>query len=214
MAGCCDPSGYRHLFNSKEASRRLRAYEHKGLDPMAKKLVGFLDGAGVAGSSVLEVGGGIGSLHAELVEAGAASAVNVEISSGYETHASMLLDQKGVADRVERRIGDFTELAADLSADIVVMNRVVCCYPFMQRLMGAALGSARRHLALTFPRSNPVSRTVSRLGNAYCRIRHVDFQSYIHDPAAIIGIAREAGFDPVFDDRNLVWRGVVLTRVS
>lgn len=211
MAGCCDPSGYGRFFDDKEARRRRRAYERKGLDPMARKLVDHLAGAGIEGSSVIEVGGGVGGLHAELIAAGAVSAVNVELSGGYETQAGRLLETKGIADRVERRIGDFTDLAAGLSADIVVMNRVVCCYPFMERLMGAALASARRHLALTFPRSNPVSRAVSKIGNAYCRMRHVDFQSFIHDPEAIMATAGPAGFELSFHDANLVWHGAVFT---
>ena len=212
MSGCCDPSGYRHLFNSKEARRRLRSYRRRGLDSMAQRLVDHLSDEGVEGSTVLEVGGGIGSLGIELIEAGASSAVNVEISSGYEPLAAELLEEKGLAELVDRRVGDFTDLAGELSADIVVMHRVVCCYPFMEPLMGAALGSTERVLAMTYPRSNPISRTVSKAGNLFCRLSGVDFQSYIHDPDAIVDVTRRSGFDRIFGDRNLVWHGAAFAR--
>lgn len=213
MSGCCDPSGYRHLFNSKEARRRLRAYERRGLDSMAQRILHHLVAEGlVEGSTVLEAGGGIGSLHIELIAAGANSAVNVEISSGYEPVAARLLQKHGMTGVVRREVGDFTDLAGELSADIVVMNRVICCYPYMERLMSAALGSSRQVLAITYPRSNSLSRLFSKAGNLLCRACRVDFQSYIYDPAAIVETTRQAGFDHTFQSTNLVWHGAVFTR--
>lgn len=214
MSGCCDPSGYRHLFNTKEAERRYRSYQRKGLDSMARRLVRHLVDDGVRGSTVLEVGGGVGSLHVELLEAGAESVIHVEISDAYEPFAQRLLDERGLTGRVDRRVGDFTVLADELQADVVVMNRVVCCYPFMERLMGAALSSTRARLAITYPRSNPASRLVSRIGNAWCRMRNVDFQSFIHDPAAILETTRRAGFDRTTHERDLVWHGAVFERTA
>ena len=210
MSDCCNPSGYHHYFNEREAQRNLRAYDEKGLDKMARRLVDFLAAQGLEGRSVLEVGGGIGALQVEMLKAGAAHAVNVELSAGYETVAAGLLEREGLRDRVDRRVGDFTDLAAGLEADDVVMNRVICCYPDMERLMTAALSTTTRFVAASFPRDTFVAKFVIAVANTYNRIRRIDFRAYVHPPEAILETAHRAGFEVAFRDQDLIWDGVVL----
>jgi hypothetical protein len=214
MSDCCNPSDYHELFGPKQARRDLRSYRKKGLDKVAGRMIDYLKGRGVDGDTVLEVGGGIGAIQVELLKAGAAGAVNVELSSGYETVANQLLEQESLGGRVERRIGDFTELAADLQADHVVMNRVICCYPNMERLMGAALASSRRCVAASYPRDRLLTRLPIRIGNAYFRLRKVDFQAYVHTPTDIKEVAQKAGFDVVFQAHDIAWHGVVYEKAS
>ena len=90
---------------------------------------------GVEGKSLLEVGGGIGAIQIELLKAGIARAINVELTPTYEKAADQLVREAGVADRVERKVTDFAEAVPDVEvADFVVMNRVLCCYPDMPKL--------------------------------------------------------------------------------
>lgn len=214
MPDCCNPAGYRHFFNQKEARRSLRKYDKSGLDTMARSMVDYLISRGMAGRSVLEAGGGIGAVHVELLKAGAERAVNVELSGAYESVAGELLSREGLAAKVERRLGDFTDVAPEIVADDVVMNRVVCCYPFMERLVGAAAGSSRRFLAATFPRDRMLARIGLALGNAYIRLRGVEFRSFIHRPEEIETVARAGGFEVVFRDRDLIWNAVVFERTG
>ncbi|MGH3651208.1 MAG: hypothetical protein ACRDU9_10925, partial [Acidimicrobiia bacterium] len=183
-----------------------------GLNKMARRLVDYLVVRGLEGRSVLEVGGGIGALHLELLEAGASGAVNVELSDGYESLARELLDRQGMGDRVQRRLGDFTELAAELVADDVIMNRVICCYPNMERLMGAAMSASKRFVAATFPRDRVFVRLGIAFENAVCRVRNVDFRGFVHPPDGIVKTARDAGFEVAFRDRDWFWHGVVFER--
>ena len=212
MADCCNPSGYRHFFNQKEARRNLKTYDKRGLDGMAQAMVDYLASRGIGGDSILEVGGGIGALHVELLKAGAATATNVELSGGYEHVAGELLAREGLVDHVDRQLGDFTEVADELEADDVVMNRVICCYPSMERLMNAALGSTKRFLAASFPRDRLGAKIAIQLGNAYCKIRRVDFRAFVHPNDAIVATARDAGFTVAFSDRDFVWQGMVFER--
>lgn len=214
MADCCNSAAYPDFFDEAGARRNLRAYDRRGLDKMAGKLVDYMTSRGMAGRSVLEVGGGIGAIQLELLKAGADRTVNVELSSGYETVAGELFDREGMSDRVERRVGDFTELAGDLEADDVVMNRVICCYPFWERLMGSAVSSSRRFLAVAFPRDRLAARVALSFGNLYCKVRRIDFRSFIHPPEAIVDAARNAGFEVAFRDRNFIWHGVVFERTG
>jgi magnesium-protoporphyrin O-methyltransferase len=212
MSECCNPSGYRRFFNQKEAQRHLRKYQRKGIDGMTRSLLDYMTSRGMEGRSVLEAGGGIGAVQIELLRAGASSAVNVELSAGYEGIASELLEREGLTGRVQRRIGDFTEMAGNLEADDVVMNRVICCYPFMDRLMNAAMSSSRRFVAAVFPRDHLGSRFMVATGNTCCRIRGVDFRSYIHSPDEIVETAEREGFDVAFHDRDFIWNAVVFEK--
>jgi hypothetical protein len=214
MPGCCDPSGYETLFGPKEARRTLRTYDRRGLNRMAGRTVEYLASRGVDGHRILEVGGGIGAVHVELLKAGAAGAVNVELSHGYQEAAAELIRRERLEGLVEQRIGDFTEMAAEMEADDVIMNRVLCCYPEMERLMNAGLSASRHFLLAVFPRDRLVFRLAVRAENTYHRIKGVGFRAYIHSPEAIMATANRAGFEVAFDDRDLGWHGVVFERVA
>ena len=214
MADCCNPSGYRQFFDHREARRSLRKYDKQGLDNMARRMVGYLESRGMEGKSVLEAGGGIGAIQVALLKAGAENVTNVELSGGYEDVAAELLAREGLVGRVERRLGDFVALAPDIEADDVVMNRVICCYPFMERLVIAAVSSSRRFVAATFPRDHLGAKVSLAFGNTWCRIRGVDFRSFIHPPDEVVATAKKGGFDVVFRDRDFIWNAVVFEKVG
>jgi magnesium-protoporphyrin O-methyltransferase len=214
MSECCNPNVYREFFDQKEAMKSLRRYQRKGIDGMTRSLLDYMTSRGMEGRSVLEPGGGIGAVQIELLKAGASSAINVELSGSYEVVASELLEHEGLTGRVQRRIGDFTELAGELEADDVVMNRVICCYPFMDRLMQAAISSSRRFVAAVFPRDHLVSRLMVATENAYCRVRGIDFRGFVHSPDEIMKKAQSKGFDVAFHDHDFVWNAVVFEKVQ
>jgi len=214
MSECCNPSPYGQFFDQKEARRSLRNYERKGIDGMTRAMIDYMISRGMQGRTVLEAGGGIGAVQVELLKAGVARTVNVELSGGYEHAASDLLQQEGLSERVQREIGDFTELTDRFEADDVVMNRVICCYPFMERLMNAAMSSSRRFVGATFPRDHLGSRVMVGVGNTYCRVRGVEFRSYIHPPDEIIAEAELGGFEVAFSDRDFIWNAVVFEKTE
>lgn len=213
MSECCDPTSYRRLFNSREARRRLRRYRKKGLDPLTRGVVDYLSSREIDDADVLEVGGGLGNLQLELFRAGAATSVNVELSGGYEDAAAELFESEGLGDRVERRLGDFVAERDRVSpADIVVLNRVVCCYPHMPAMMEAAVDKAKRFLALTFPRERWFMKASIAAGNAWWALRSCDFRAYVHPVDEIESMARDAGFEVAHRDRSLGWQAVVFEK--
>ena len=131
---CCTPTGYRTIFGAKTVERDARRYRRKGLTGSAQWLFDTLNSNGVSDASVLEVGGGIGSLQIELLKAGAAHTANVEIIDSYETTARTLITDHNLDARVERHIGDFAQPPDQAApADIVIMHRVICCTPTRTR---------------------------------------------------------------------------------
>ena len=120
---------------SERSRRRLAAsrYRNRGLGGTSRDLVELA--GDVTGETVLDVGGGIGAIELELLAAGAQRATNVELSGEYEEAAAELIEERGLSERVDRRVGDFVTEPVE-PHDVVVMHRVVCCYPDVDRLVG------------------------------------------------------------------------------
>ena len=118
--------------SSARSRRRLdaRRYRKRGLGGTSRDLVELA--GDVSGATVLEVGGGVGAIELELLAAGADRATNVELSGEYEEEAAKLLAERGLSERVDRRVGDFVDEPVE-PHDVVVMHRVVCCYPDVDR---------------------------------------------------------------------------------
>ncbi len=155
MGGSCCPGDYHRFFSKRFARRLARKYQKRGLDKTARKMADFLRDRVIEGATVLEIGGGVGEIEIELLKAGAARTQNLELSPGYEQEARKLAEEAGVGRRVDWRIHDIArDSQAVEPADIVVMHRVVCCYPDYDRLLGAAADHARRALVFSYPPRN------------------------------------------------------------
>ncbi|HUK93732.1 MAG TPA: methyltransferase domain-containing protein [Gaiellaceae bacterium] len=213
MGNCC-AGGYNRIFGERVARRDARRYRHKGLDATAQRLVDEVAGLDIQNAEVLEIGGGVGAIELELLKRGAERATNVELSHGYDAEGEKLLAEAGLGGRVVRRYGDFVEDEALVDpADVVVMHRVVCCYPDPDALVGAAAGHARRVLAFSFPRRTWWLRLGARVANVYFRLA-CNFETFVHPPETILGAAHSRGFAPVHEHTGRVWRLAVLERVS
>lgn len=215
MPACCGTDAYAQLFDEKNARRDAREYLKRGLDPTARRMVDEIVRRGVTDASVLEVGGGIGAFEIEILRSGAARATNVEIVGTYEQAARELLETVGLTSRVDRKVLDFASSAdAVKNADIVVLHRVICCYPDMEALVSAAAGHANRILALSFPSAKWWWRVGQWLSRGWFRLRGCAFRFYLHDPRKILATAESGGFRPVVRRRGLVWETAVLERAG
>lgn len=212
MSDCCAPA-YGKVFGGRAARRAARRYRRKGVDRVGRWLLAESCAQGVAEATVLELGGGVGALQLELLRAGAARAVNVELSAEWEPEAVDLAREQGLEDRVERRVADAVDDAGALAAaDIVVMNRVVCCYPNPEALMDVAAGRTRRVLVLSFPRDRTIVRAFTRVANLWLRLRRIDFRSFVHSERRIEEAAERHGLRLASERRGFVWRAVAFVR--
>jgi 2-polyprenyl-3-methyl-5-hydroxy-6-metoxy-1,4-benzoquinol methylase len=213
MAGCCNPRGCDKLFTARFARRMATRYRKKGLDRTARRMVEFLEQRGIDGATVLEIGGGVGEIQIELLKRGAASTVNLELSAAYEEEAKRLLREAALEDRAERRLHDIAvEPDGVESADIVVLHRVVCCYPDYERLLGAAAQRAGRLLVFSYPPRNVLSRLFVGAENLVFRLLRREYRSFAHPPAAMLGLLGERGLRRTFAHHTLVWQVAGLER--
>ncbi len=210
MTGCCGPADYAGVFSARRARRDARAYRRHGLRGSAATLAGWLrPHAGSA--AVLEVGGGVGALQLELLAAGAARATNVELSPEYEEAAQELAGADG---RIERRIGDFVTSTDIAPADLVVLHRVVCCYPDGRAMVEKAAATTTHALAMTYPRNTWWNRALFKAGNALLSLTRSSFRAYVHDPHEMLETAAQHDLSPDQHDQGPFWESVLLRRRS
>lgn len=211
---CCG-SGYDEVFTQRQARWLRRRYEQRGLGEPTRSMVDLLVDRGLAGANVLEIGGGVGELHVELLRRGAARATSVEITGSWEEEAHRLLADHGLQDRVRRVFGDLVQdpgLAGE--ADIVVLNRVVCCYPDVVGLLTAAGSRARRTLVLSYPPRNAVVRAGLATVNGWQRLRGRDYRAFAHRPRAMHEVLGHVGLRSFVRTRRGVWIVSALERTA
>jgi len=215
MSDCCTPKGYRWIFSERMAQADARRYRRKGLDATSRRIVEFVKKQGVEGRSVLEVGGGIGAIQLELLKAGAARAVSVELTPTYEDVAHQLVEEAGLSERVERKVMDFAQAAAEVeAADLVIMNRVICCYADMPRLAGAASDHTRRLLVMSYPKRAWWTIAGLAIANFILWATRREFHIFLHRPKQILATSERHGLKRVLDDPGLLWTVAALRRTA
>jgi methyltransferase family protein len=189
------------------ARRAAERYREKGVDKTARRVLAFLEGHGIEGATVLEIGGGIGEVQIELLKRGAARTLNLELSPAYDEEAMRLLREAGLEGRTERRLHD---VAADPGgvepADVVVLHRVVCCYPDYERLLSAAADRAGRLLVFSYPPRNVVSRLLLGAQNLLFGLQRKEFRTFAHPPAHMLAVVEERGLLKTYAHHSVVWQ--------
>lgn len=151
-SGCC--RAYENAFDTKYAQGDLDTYRAKGPQNSTRALLDIIRAAtNVRGATVLDIGGGVGAVHHELLKDGATFATDVDGSSAYITASKQEAQRLNHADRITHKLGDFVDIVADVAdADIVTLDRVICCYPDVTSLASAAARRAKRVIGLVWPR--------------------------------------------------------------
>jgi magnesium-protoporphyrin O-methyltransferase len=201
------------MFNGRFARAMARSYRRRGLGKTASRMLDTVTEHGLQGATVLEIGGGVGEIQLELLRRGAARATNLELSPAYEEEATRLLAEAGLTGRVRRELLDIVAAPDSVEpADVVVLHRVVCCYPDYQALLGAAASHTRRVLVFSHPVRNPVSRMVVGGQNLFLRLRGSRFRVFVHPPEAMRAVLAEHGLQPAVVPGGRVWRIAAGTR--
>lgn len=212
---CCSPFGCaanRH-FNHEKVARELKRYREKGPPPTTRFLIAGIRESGVVGGTLLDIGSGLGGLTFALLENGASSAVAVDASAAYIDAARTEAERRGRADAIRFVLADFVVAASDLpSAAIVALDRVVCCYPSCEQLLGAAVAHAERCLAVSYPRETWYVQAGVSLENAQRRLAGNPFRTLVHPVAAIANTITGAGLRLASRRESWLWCADVYLR--
>ena len=201
------------FFDEEEAQKDLRRYRSKGPMKTAQMLLDALGQADVTGKRSLDIGGGVGALQHELLKAGAASAVDVDGSAAYIEASREEAGRNGTADRFEYHHGDFVDIVPSLEpADIVTLDRVLCCYPDVDAMVACSTALANEFYGLVYPRKTLGARGAIKLANLFMKLKKNPFRAFVHDPNHIDSLVRDAGFEPRYEGKTLVWHVVLYQR--
>lgn len=210
---CCNSECFESMFDDRHAAKQLKRYRRRGPNKTTRMLLDALRGAGIRDASVLDVGAGVGVVHHELLAHGARSAVHIDAARPHMRAAQEETAKRGHAERVTFVLGDFVALSSEIpAADVVTLDRVICCYPDMEALVAASAGKAQRLYGAVFPRERPGVKIMAALGNLALRLRGNPFRSYIHSTEAIDAAVRRQGFTPQSVADTLLWRVAVYAR--
>jgi len=211
---CCGASACESQFDRKRAARELKSYRaHGPANATTRAMIHLLRRAGVERSTLLDIGGGVGAIQYDLLEAGAREATAVDASTAYQEAAREEAERRGVSARIQFLLGDFVTLAPQVpAADIVTLDRVVCCYPDMEPLVRLSAERCRKFYGLSYPRYRWPVRAVVRIENAFRRLFRNPFRSFVHSPAVMDRLLTGLGFTLQSKVRTFAWEIVVYAR--
>jgi magnesium-protoporphyrin O-methyltransferase len=209
---CCEITD--SAFTEEEAKAELRNYRRRGPMSQTKLLLESIRSLRLKDANLLDIGGGIGAIHHEMLEDVAREATHVDASSAYLKEARQEAARRGHSERVNFIHADFTDVASELPrADIVTLDRVVCCYPDFRRLLQAAAEHSQRALALTYPRETWYLRFALKVANFFQRLRRDPFRVFLHPVADMDALLKREGFQRVSLRRLFVWEIALYQRV-
>jgi SAM-dependent methyltransferase len=209
MGECCGAPtpGFDRVFDDRAARDDLDGYHRDGPAWSSRALIdGLLAGGSLDGETVLDIGAGVGVVHLELLERGAATAVDVDGSAAYISAAREEAARRGLAERVAYRLGDVTAMGGALQpADLVALDRVVCCYPDVDALLTTAAGLATRSLGLVYPRDSWWIRFGAAVVNPLMSRRWGGYRMFIHRRDRIAGLLERSGLERRIDHTGRLW---------
>ena len=207
---CSQCVGIERQFDDAVARRHMKRYKRRGPAKMTRVLLDALISEGAAHATFLDVGGGVGAIQFGLLEAGAAGGTSVDASPAYLEAARQEASSRGHAGRVRYVAGDVVEVQHGIEpADLVALDRVICCYHDMPALVDATASRARRAYALVYPRDTRLTRLAIGLLNLAQRLRRHPFRAFVHPTSAVEARVEAHGFRRVFLRRSILWQAVV-----
>ncbi|NUM45794.1 MAG: methyltransferase domain-containing protein [Anaerolineales bacterium] len=215
MNCCSNPQcrGIEQIFDDSVARKELKEYKRKGVKKTTRLLLNAVQNLGVKNASLLDIGGGIGAIQLELLQAGVAQVTNVDASPAYSNTARDEATRLGWGDRVSYHVGNFVDLAPTLpSAEIVTLDRVICCYNDMPALVQASVDRARRVYAVVFPKDVWWIKAGIGLANGLQKVFRHPFRIFAHPTEEVEALVRARGFERVFTNRGLFWQVIVYAK--
>lgn len=213
MSCCTHCRDAGEFFDLKNARKELRRYQRKGPLKSTRLLLDAVKEHNLSGKTLLDIGGGVGMIQQELLGEGISQALQVDASQSYLDVAAEEAEKQGYRELTSYQYGDFVDVANEIpEMDIVTLDRVICCYPHMERLVEASVEKTKKWYAVVYPKDHVLMKLGLIPVNTYFRIRGIDFRVYIHCNQAIRTKIKKHGFDPIYQDKTMLWNVEVYER--
>lgn len=213
MSCCCPHSKSGGRIFSFFARSYRRRFTKKGFEPSQVQLMSGLEQVGYQNSSLLEIGSGVGYLHQMLLEQGAKTAVGIDLSPDMLKEARDWANEKGLSDRIEYIQGDFIELLDQVNtADVTILDKVVCCYPDAELLVKSSVAKTSRVYALIYPRNRWFIKIAVEITAFALKLIRSDFRPYVHNPDNVESWIVDLGFKKAYQKNTIIWLTQIYTK--
>ena len=218
MGSCCrtgaNCSGTSAFFSRWSGSYAKR-FRKGNLDRIQKHLVEGIKRGVLRGSSVLDIGCGVGQVHLTLLKEGADRSLGIDLSDAMLTEAKRFADKSGLSERVSYANGDFVQLSSSVpESDITVLDKVVCCYENLDELILKSTAKTKSTFALTHPQENLLTKGFFKGHEAIAKLLRWDFHPFWHDWAGMKSRILAQGFTLRYEHSTLTWHALVFERTS
>lgn len=204
--GCCTTDGTDRIF-SAQARRYARKFRRKGLDRAQREILRALAVVGVENRSILEVGCGVGGLHLNLLKSGARTALGVDLSTGMIEEAKKLAREFGVIERASYWQGDLVvSNGAIPQSDIVILDKVLCCYADPRALIEISAGKAGMLYAVSYPRNAWLATIGFTISQWIGTLFRWSFHPYYHKPAWLDELVKQQGLQEIAAGTTPIWQ--------
>jgi len=203
---CCRGQNYDRLFGTKAARRELRAYQKRGPRGATRRLLRLVKAAITQPASLLDIGGGVGVIPQEMLKAGASQVTSVEAADAYVATTRRVARDQSYGERWTCVEGDFVERSREVTpADVVTLDKVICCYPDMIALVSLSASKAQKLYGIVVPKDRWWARAVTNVLNLVLGLLRAEFQSFVHPHAAIDAVVEKAGLRKVATEAHWIW---------
>lgn len=216
MANCCvhpADTGPTGKFFSKRSCSYARSFSKGKIERIQRYLIGEIQKESLRGKTLLDIGCGVGTLHLTLLQQGAVSAVGIDMSEQMLSHARSFAQKFGVESQVSYRPGDFMAIADSVdSADITMLDKVICCYEDLEGLINASADKTKFLYAVTFPANNLLTKLIFKAEIAIAKLFRTGFRPYWHTWSRVPQLLAQRGFVPVSSTSQLTWQAALFKR--
>ncbi len=209
----CQCIGIERFFDVKQAKKDLKKYRKNGAQKATKTLINAISSHNINSFSLLDIGGGIGAIQHELLKKGVLLSTDVDASSAYLEKAKEESFRQGTAEKTKFYFGDFVEIANTIAeADIVTLDRVICCYDEMEKLVNLSADKAKVFYGIIFPIDKWIIKKLHKIFNLGFVFERNSMRVFIHSTEKIEEILKLKGFENIFHKRYLLWQVILFKR--
>ena len=206
----CACAGVNILFGERNARKEYKKYLKKGPHKMTLRLLEALKKENINGMSLIDIGGGVGAIHHTLLSDGLDRAIDVDGSEAYIEKSKEESIRLGNGDKLSHQFGDYVEEADGLGkADIITLDKVLCCYRDMRDLVARSTANATKYYGVIYPVDRWWMKWLMNVGNVLVKLKSRKFKSYIHSTVEVEAIIAGNGFKRKFYYKNLMWQVIL-----
>ena len=210
---CSHCQGLDELFSAEYVAGEVKRYRKHGPEKTTRMVTDALKKQGLQELTLLDIGGGVGAIQYEMLNAGVKSATDIEASAAYLAAAKAESEKGGYSERISYQQGNFVDLVENIQpADIVTLDRVICCYPDMQQLVGLSAVRAGKLYGVVYPRDSWWMKMGIAVQNFFFRLQRNPFRIFIHPSEAVEAIIIQNGFKRLFYHRTWIWQVALYAR--